>query len=48
MDLYQNPPKLASKEEQANAEETWSKPEVAEQQIGLEVTTYAPAEVEAA
>jgi coenzyme PQQ precursor peptide PqqA len=28
--------------------ETWSKPEVAEQQIGLEVTTYAPAEVEAA
>jgi coenzyme PQQ precursor peptide PqqA len=27
---------------------TWSKPEVTEQQIGLEVTSYAPAEVEAA
>jgi len=28
--------------------ETWSKPEVAEQEIGLEVTSYAPAETEAA
>ena len=28
--------------------ETWSKPEVTEQQIGLEVTSYAPAEIEAA
>jgi coenzyme PQQ precursor peptide PqqA len=28
--------------------ETWSKPEVIEQQIGLEVTSYAPAEIEAA
>ena len=30
------------------AKETWSKPEVIEQQIGLEVTSYAPAEIEAA
>jgi coenzyme PQQ precursor peptide PqqA len=28
--------------------ETWSKPEVTEQQIGLEVTSYARAEIEAA
>jgi coenzyme PQQ precursor peptide PqqA len=28
--------------------ETWSKPEVIEQQIRLEVTSYAPAEIEAA
>ena len=28
--------------------ETWSKPEVTEQHIGLEVTSYAPAEIEAA
>jgi coenzyme PQQ precursor peptide PqqA len=28
--------------------ETWSKPEVTEQQIGLEVTSYASAEIEAA
>jgi coenzyme PQQ precursor peptide PqqA len=28
--------------------ETWSKPEVTEQQVGLEVTSYAPADVEAA
>jgi coenzyme PQQ precursor peptide PqqA len=28
--------------------EIWRKPEVTEQQIGLEVTSYAPAEVEAA
>jgi coenzyme PQQ precursor peptide PqqA len=28
--------------------ETWGKPEVTEQQIGLEVTSYAPAEIEAA
>jgi len=28
--------------------ETWSKPEVIEQQIGLEATGYAPAEIEAA
>ena len=27
--------------------ETWSKPEVIEQEIGLEVTSYAPAEIEA-
>jgi coenzyme PQQ precursor peptide PqqA len=26
----------------------WSKPEVTEQQSGLEVTSYAPAEIEAA
>jgi coenzyme PQQ precursor peptide PqqA len=26
----------------------WSKPEVTEQEIGLEVTSYAPAEIEAA
>jgi len=28
--------------------ETWSKPEVIEQQIGLEATGYAQAEIEAA
>ncbi len=28
--------------------ETWSKPEVTEQLIGLEVTSYAPAEIKAA
>ncbi|HWE19997.1 MAG TPA: pyrroloquinoline quinone precursor peptide PqqA [Hyphomicrobiaceae bacterium] len=27
---------------------TWNKPEVTEQQIGLEVTSYAPADIEAA
>jgi coenzyme PQQ precursor peptide PqqA len=27
--------------------ETWSKPEVTEQQIGPEVTSYAPAEIDA-
>jgi coenzyme PQQ precursor peptide PqqA len=27
---------------------TWSKPEVTEQQIGLEVTSYAPADIKAA
>jgi len=27
--------------------EVWSKPEVTEQEVGLEVTSYLPAEIEA-
>jgi coenzyme PQQ precursor peptide PqqA len=34
-----------SKEEQAAVKETWSKPQVTEQEVGLEVTSYVAAEI---
>jgi coenzyme PQQ precursor peptide PqqA len=33
------------KEEQAAVKETWSKPQVTEQEVGLEVTSYVAAEI---
>jgi coenzyme PQQ precursor peptide PqqA len=31
---------------EANAMKTWSKPQVHEQEVGLEVTSYLPAEID--
>jgi coenzyme PQQ precursor peptide PqqA len=32
--------------EENNVNETWSKPQVTEQEVGLEVTSYVAAEIE--
>ena len=41
----QRPANNAPKEEEAAVKETWSKPQVTEQEVGLEVTSYVAAEI---